>query len=182
MNLLDNLLDPLNVYLVNQIVGDLEELEEDVLNQPNENVPFVGTDPFETLSGNQFQKVYRLNKPLVRNLIELLQPYMRPPRNEYSLSITIRVIIKYSAFYIDFFTISSIFQVLMALHFYASGSYQAITATNMFYGVSQSSMGKALLEVTLALNQPNIFDNWVLFPRNIQELNSLSQRLVHITH
>lgn len=94
---LDNLLDPLNVYLVNQIVGDLEELEEDVLDHPNENVPFVGIDLFETLNGNQFQKVYRLGKPLVRNLIELLQPYMsmRPPRNKYSLSITIRVIIKH---------------------------------------------------------------------------------------
>lgn len=33
-------------------------------------------DPFEDLSGRQFTQIYRLSKPMVLNLTELLDPFM----------------------------------------------------------------------------------------------------------
>lgn len=65
---------------------------------------------------------------------------------------------------------------LLALHFYASGSYQGVISSSIYYGVSQSSMSKAILEVSLGLNQPTVRNKWVYVLRDMEELNFISQR------
>lgn len=44
----------------------------------------------------------------------------------------------------------------------------------MYSGISQSSVSRAISEVTETLNIPNVFNQWVRFPDNIQELNAIS--------
>lgn len=58
----------------------------------------------------------------------------------------------------------------MALRFFASGSYQWDIAKHMNHAVVQSSVSQAIREVTNALNAPDIFNNFVYMPRNMEEL------------
>ncbi|XP_023311763.1 putative nuclease HARBI1 [Anoplophora glabripennis] len=67
-------------------------------------------------------------------------------------------------------------KVLAALRFYASGSYQEITGSNSFVAISQASASRAVNEVTNALNQPEILNNVIRFPRNIEELENIRTR------
>lgn len=66
--------------------------------------------------------------------------------------------------------------MLIALKFYATGSYQLDVGYNWFNGVSQPSVSRAINEVTAALNRPEIMDEWVKFPRNFEELNAVRLR------
>lgn len=68
------------------------------------------------------------------------------------------------------------FQVLIALKFYASGSYQEVVGSSSHCSVSQPSVSRAIREVSLALNQPEIFGTWVHFPQNFLELEELRTR------
>lgn len=60
--------------------------------------------------------------------------------------------------------------------FFTHGSYQKITGKNVFAGISQSSVSRCIAEVTAALTNPHIFNDWVKFPENIRELQSLRTR------
>lgn len=61
-------------------------------------------------------------------------------------------------------------KVLVSLRFLASGSYQLDSASNVHVALSQPSVSRCLHEVIDALNQPNVFNRFVHFPRNVQEL------------
>ncbi|CAH1954609.1 unnamed protein product [Acanthoscelides obtectus] len=90
--------------------------------------------------------MFRLTKDLVYELLEILTPFIQPPRRASALSI--------------------ITKVLATLRFHASGSHQEITGSNHFVGISQASMSRAIKEVTEALNQPQILANKVCFLRD----------------
>lgn len=70
------------------------------------------------------------------------------------------------------------FQVFVTLRFLATGSYQEVIGTNHYSGVSQASVSRCITEVCTALNSAEIFNAWVQFPRNIQELEALRNRFV----
>lgn len=89
---LNNLLDPLNINALNEVIGALEEAEVQVDEAPvfGANNLHLDVDPFEQYSDIHFVKVYRL-KQLARDLIESLTPLMVPPRADYALNIATRV-------------------------------------------------------------------------------------------
>lgn len=57
------------------------------------------------------------------------------------------------------------------MHFYANGACQTGVGKTIFTVVSQSSVSRAIEEVTNAIN--NVMDDFVKFPRNINELREL---------
>lgn len=61
----------------------------------------------------------------------------------------------------------------MCLRFLASGSYQLGIGSNYNFNVAQSSVSRCIEEVVNAINRNEIFNNFVKFPRNIQELNAI---------
>lgn len=65
--------------------------------------------------------------------------------------------------------------MFIALRFFATGSYQEITGSSLFTAVSQPTVSRCISEVALALNRPEILNQWVKFPQNFQELEE--QRL-----
>ncbi|XP_050516558.1 putative nuclease HARBI1 [Diabrotica virgifera virgifera] len=106
-------------------------------------------DPFQHLSENMFIRMFRLNKELVRNLIQMLDPFLAPPRRPHDLDKQTKV--------------------LVALKFFASGSYQLEIGANVWVGVSQSSVSRCIEEVSAALNSDAIFNEHVKTPSTIRE-------------
>jgi hypothetical protein len=82
-----------------------------------------------------------------------LEPFMRLKRRATDLDIQTRV--------------------LVALNFYASGSYQPMIGCSKYLDVSQPSVCRAIKEVTNALNNPEIFNRWVHLPNNFEQLNNV---------
>lgn len=64
-------------------------------------------------------------------------------------------------------------KVLNALRVFASGSYKNCVGENMNMTISQPSVSRCIHNVTKILNLPEVFNNWVHFPRNLQELQQL---------
>jgi len=62
------------------------------------------------------------------------------------------------------------------LRFFAAGSYQMDVGENRHASVSQSSVSRIIEEVTNALCNPAIFDRFVYFPKDFNELNSVRLR------
>ncbi|KAK3923635.1 Putative nuclease, partial [Frankliniella fusca] len=110
-------------------------------------------DPF-TLPTIQFLKRFRLSKPLVVQLIRDLRPYIKESERRGSLSIETKVFI--------------------ALHFYATGSYQRVVSDSWIHCVGRSTAGQAIREVTNALNKRAIQRKWIKFPK------TKSERKIHI--
>lgn len=69
-----------------------------------------------------------------------------------------------------------IFQVLTALNFLGTGSYQLPVGSNINNNVSQSSVSRCISEFVDILNKPEIFNTWVKFPSSIQELRNIRNR------
>lgn len=69
-------------------------------------------DPFQYLSESAFIKVFRLSKAVTRELLEMLDPFLEPPSRS-------------SALYKQT-------KVLIALHFFACGSYQTSVGLNLY--------------------------------------------------
>lgn len=66
--------------------------------------------------------------------------------------------------------------MFVALRFFATGSYQEITGSNLFTAVSQPSVSRSIKEVTTVLNRPDILNHWVKFPQNMEELEHIRAR------
>ncbi|KAJ8966138.1 hypothetical protein NQ317_017981 [Molorchus minor] len=110
-------------------------------------------NPFETLSDTQFIRTYRLTKNMVVDLCQIVQPFVVAGSRRSALDLRTKV--------------------LTALNFYGYGSYQLNIGQNCNQSVSQSSVSKAICQITDALNTPEIFNRYVQFPRNINELQRL---------
>lgn len=68
------------------------------------------------------------------------------------------------------------FQVLTALRFLAAGSYQLDVGENSHSVISQPSVSRIIEEFVNAMNEPSIFNKFVHFPSNFEELNSVRQQ------
>ncbi|XP_048512552.1 putative nuclease HARBI1 isoform X1 [Athalia rosae] len=113
-------------------------------------------DPFE-LNDDQFIRLFRLNKDLATNIINLFDELHDNPHRRSS-------------------ALTSETKVLTALRFYASGSYQMDVGYNYQLACSQPSVSRCLRDVNSLLNNPVMFNEWVHFPRSIPELESLRNR------
>lgn len=66
--------------------------------------------------------------------------------------------------------------MLVALLFFGHGSYQKVTGKNIFCGISQSSVSRCIKEVSMALNQNAVLNEWIHFPQILHELQALRTR------
>ncbi|RVE39772.1 hypothetical protein evm_015578, partial [Chilo suppressalis] len=107
------------------------------------------------MSDRQFIKRYRLSKNLFHNLVSEITPYM--PRTLRSDALDIET------------------KILVALAFFATGSYQTIVGDSRRHCVSQSSVSKAVKQVTMALNNRNILNKFISFPVRLQEREQLKR-------
>lgn len=69
---------------------------------------------------------------------------------------------------------------MTALHFFAHGSYQTSVGHNLYLAISQSSVSRCINEVVNALNEANIMNQWIKFPRTLNELKYLRQQLANL--
>ncbi|CAG4996114.1 unnamed protein product [Parnassius apollo] len=67
-------------------------------------------------------------------------------------------------------------RILLALSFYATGSYQKLVGGTYGTLMSQQSVSRAIREVTDALNNPNILGKWIRFPQTRQERDAIKRR------
>ncbi|XP_025992133.2 putative nuclease HARBI1 [Solenopsis invicta] len=113
---------------------------------------FQRNDPFE-LNNLEFMRLFRLSKDMVQRVIDIVEEYSDPISRRSALDAEQKV-----------FT---------ALRFYAVGSYQLGIGCNGYIGVSQSSVSRCIRDVNIVLNHPNVFNEWVYFPRNLEELTTI---------
>ncbi|KAB0800519.1 hypothetical protein PPYR_06259 [Photinus pyralis] len=125
---------------------DAEEEAEEVV-----RVQRPRADAIAILSDVQFKNMFRFPKELFRIIVEVLSPHMRPTNRASDLEIPIRI--------------------LIALRFFASGSYQMDVGSNLFMSVSQPTVSRCISEVSDAFNVPAIFNRFVRFPHNFEELD-----------
>ncbi|KAJ2937690.1 hypothetical protein O0L34_g17501 [Tuta absoluta] len=97
-----------------------------------------------SLSEAGFRKRFRLSTDMFAVLVKELRPFMPTPHRSDSLDVESKI--------------------LMALSFYATGSYQTPVGDSKFHLVSQTSVSKAISEVTEALNSPEMLNAHVAFP------------------
>ncbi|XP_034248556.1 putative nuclease HARBI1 [Thrips palmi] len=98
-------------------------------------------DPFE-LHDDRFIKLFRLSPDLATELVEELRPALERQR-PYGISVE--------------------HQVLAALRFYATGSYQEAVGESYDLALSQPSISRCVRDVTNAINQ-RLLRRWVKFP------------------
>ncbi|CAI6369630.1 unnamed protein product [Macrosiphum euphorbiae] len=113
------------------------------------------------LSDSAFIKNYRLTKNLTNILIRQLCPYLKIKKRSSDLDASTKV--------------------LVALNFFATGSYQTPVGNSRFTSISQSSVSRCIEEVTTALNEDDIFGSWVKFPGNIRELRKVRNEFYETT-
>ncbi|KAL5238957.1 hypothetical protein ACI65C_006367 [Semiaphis heraclei] len=63
--------------------------------------------------------------------------------------------------------------VLVTLNFLATGSYQSPIGNSRFTAVSQPTVSRCISEVVAAINHPEIFHDWVKFPKDLNELTEV---------
>lgn len=73
-------------------VAAIEVLEEaEILARGHRRHRRLIVDPFEELTDSQFIKMYRLSKPMVEEVVHLVEPYIDPPLTVSGLSVTTKV-------------------------------------------------------------------------------------------
>ncbi|CAB3221877.1 unnamed protein product [Arctia plantaginis] len=70
-------------------------------------------------------------------------------------------------------------KLLIALSFYATGSYQSLVGQSAFHNVSQATVSRAVGQVTKALNDPTIYHKYVRFPLAQQDRNDIKAKFYH---
>ncbi|KAI5636949.1 DDE superfamily endonuclease domain-containing protein [Phthorimaea operculella] len=111
-------------------------------------------DLIHDMSEKEFVKTYRLDKRSVINIIKKIRPYMRQTRR------------------VDGITVKS--KVLAALCFYATGSYQTLVGQSAFHNISQTSVSRAVRQVTRALKQ--VYGEYIQWPRTLEERNAIKAK------
>ncbi|XP_060845695.1 putative nuclease HARBI1 [Rhopalosiphum padi] len=105
------------------------------------------------LTDKLFMKNFRLSKEITRYLINILKPFIVVDTRLSSIDIQTKV--------------------LVVLNFFVTGSYQTSVGNSRLMNLSQSSVSRCVKQIVAALNQPEIFNTWVKFPSNIQELDEV---------
>ncbi|XP_008178347.1 putative nuclease HARBI1 [Acyrthosiphon pisum] len=73
----------------------------------------------------------------------------------------------------DPFTLSDRLFIFVTLNFLDTGSYQSPIGNSRFMALSQPTVSRCISEVVAALNLPEIFNLWVKFPKNVNELTDI---------
>ncbi|XP_060809927.1 putative nuclease HARBI1 [Amyelois transitella] len=108
------------------------------------------------MSDDEFKRNYRVTKALFHYLYQELKPLMQAPERRSD--------------------ISTKYKILVALSFYATGSYQRLVECSLGTPMSQLSVSRALRDVTAALNHPTILHKYIKFPQTILERNVIKRR------
>ncbi|KAI4468076.1 hypothetical protein MML48_2g00019109 [Holotrichia oblita] len=140
-----------DILIIQQILEDLNEAEEE---QERPVRRFYNREDAFEISDIQFIKLFRLNKPTTREVINIASEYINEPSRKSATSVTLKV--------------------LIALHFYGHGTYQTGVGKTIFTAVSQSTVSRAITEVTNALNE--VMAGFIHFPQNFNELRELRHR------
>ncbi|XP_035430552.1 putative nuclease HARBI1 [Spodoptera frugiperda] len=114
----------------------------------------IDMNPFTDVPEAEFVKTFRLGKDSVRGLIDELTPLMTKPRRNDSISAEMKI--------------------LIALAFYASGSYQNLIGQSALHNVSQITVSRSIKEVTEALNK--IYHKYVKWPTQSDERNIIKAK------
>ncbi|KAJ8952783.1 hypothetical protein NQ318_008100 [Aromia moschata] len=150
-------MDEAEALIIHQIVGNVLQAEEDV-EVPARQLNPNQLDPIAAMTDDQFIGLFRVDKLLAQEIIDIVTPYMVQGQTYSSLEIKTKVFV--------------------TLLFYAHGSYQKNYWKKYLCGISQSSVSRCINEVTMTLNQDNIVSEWIRFPQNINELQDLRARFV----
>ncbi|KAI4455473.1 hypothetical protein MML48_9g00002311 [Holotrichia oblita] len=145
-----------DILIIQQILEDLNEAEEE---QERPVRRFYNREDAFEISDIQFIKLFRLNKPTTREVINIASEYINEPSRKSATSVTLKV--------------------LIALHFYGHGTYQTGVGKTIFTAVSQSTVSRAITEVTNALNE--VMAGFIHFPQNFNELRELRHRKIKYT-
>nr|CAI5851451.1 unnamed protein product [Callosobruchus analis] len=96
--------------------------------------------------------MFRLTKELALTLINSLDEYLVAPTRKSAIDKQTKV--------------------LVALHFFATGSYQIDIGYNLFCALSRAAVSRCIDEVVNALNQSQIINRWIHFPRSREEMQN----------
>ncbi|XP_060804390.1 putative nuclease HARBI1 [Amyelois transitella] len=118
-------------------------------------------NPFD-LDEEEFKKRYRLSKVLARNLCDDLEPLMKKPLRPSDLSVETKV--------------------LIALSFYATGSYQRPIGNNEGHFVAQQTVSSVIAQVTACLNSSQIRRKYIQFPTTEQNRNRIKTEFYNKFH
>ncbi|CAI6371996.1 unnamed protein product [Macrosiphum euphorbiae] len=138
-----------NLFLINNIEDQVNAIQHVRMIKEKPMDPFM-------LSDRLFVKSFRLSKYLANQLIEMLRPLIEDANRSSAIDLKTKV--------------------LVALHFFGTGSYQTPMGHSRFTALSQSSVSRCINEVVNALNHPDIFNLWVKFPSNIYELDQVRKK------
>ncbi|XP_060810102.1 putative nuclease HARBI1 [Amyelois transitella] len=114
------------------------------------------------MSDDEFKRNYRVTKALFHYLYQELKPLMQAPKRRSD--------------------ISTKYKILVALSFYATGSYQRLVGCSLGTPMSQQSVSRALRDVTAALNHPTILHKYIKFPQTVPERNVIKRRFYEKFH
>lgn len=64
-------------------------------------------------------------------------------------------------------------KVLTALRFFGAGSYQMDVGQGIYSSISQPSVSRCIRDVVELFNNREVFEEWVHFPQNIAEMNTV---------
>ena len=120
----------------------------------------LDSNPFD-LSNERFIELFRLNKQLVRNLIQDLNPHLRERVYNTAVSNTIKV--------------------CCALRFYATGSYQRCVGQEFNIALSQTMVSRVVHEVTIAIDA-HLSAVWIRFPVTVQGRLSIKETIMNRWH
>lgn len=128
--------------------------------------------PFEIYDDNKFGERYRMSKNQVMELFHLidgvntLEPMVIIIKEEYILSLSKNVFLRLKVTR-DGFTIPGINKLLIALRFYAVGSF--LSSVGDMFGVSKSSVCDVVAEVSFLIAM-KLKDRFIRMPINEQEI------------
>ncbi|KAJ8714150.1 hypothetical protein PYW08_007770 [Mythimna loreyi] len=111
------------------------------------------SDPF-AIDEIQFIKRYRLTKQLVHNLCDELRPHVATGSTRAS-------------------DLSLERKVLIALSFYATGSYQRPIGDISAHSVAQPTVSVVMKQITKLLNLPHMQAKYIKFPQTPEERNEI---------
>ncbi|XP_018370173.1 PREDICTED: uncharacterized protein LOC108765826 [Trachymyrmex cornetzi] len=120
----------IQLHIVNQLENCLEY---------NERPRFQINDDLFQIS-EQFVKLFRLKKDTTIRLINIVEEHSAVPSRISALNVTV--------------------QVLTALRFYASDSYQNCVGSNVYMCISQTSVSRCIHNVINILNLPEVFNTY----------------------
>ncbi|XP_067208477.1 uncharacterized protein [Linepithema humile] len=158
-------------------------LEEVEIRAVKRRLFHIRDDPFD-LFNKEFIKLYRVNKRIAENVINIVDQYFDEPTRSSALDIVTQVkkIIK---LYISTRCVTThnklflILKVTTAIRFMASGSYQADIGHNIYSAISQPAVSRCINNITKVLNEPEVFNRWIKCPSNLQEVKSVRDGIVY---